>query len=100
MKTIYLDSEFRCHASDDGAMTAFETSFFDGKCDAYIEGYRFVPPGESWTRSDGVEFTGEMVAPWKPYAELAAAQTQYEADQAQIQDMENALGILLGGVEA
>ena len=100
MKTIYLDSEFKCHITDDGAMIAVETDFFDGKCDAFVEGYRVVPHGMTWTRSDGVTFAGEMVAPWKPYAELAAAQTQYEADQAQIQDMENALGILLGGVEA
>lgn len=78
MKTIYLDSEFRCHASDDGAMTAFETSFFDGKCDAYIEGYRFVPPGESWTRSDGEVFTGEMVSPWKDYHVLDGMQRAYE----------------------
>lgn len=78
MKTIYLDSEFRCHVSDDGTMTAVETSFFDGKCDAYIEGYRFVPTGESWTRSDGEVFTGEMISPWKDYSVLDGMQRAYE----------------------
>ena len=78
---IYIDSDFKCHTSNDGTMTAVETDFFDGKCDALIEGYRFIPAGESWTREDGVVFTGEMVAPWKPYSELAAAQQQYERDQ-------------------
>ena len=78
MKTIYLDSEFKCHVADDGAMTAVETDFFDGKCDFFIEGYRIIPSGESWTRSDGVVFYGEMVAPWKPYSELDAAQREYE----------------------
>ena len=29
-------------------------------------------------REDGVEFPGEMIAPWKPYAELDAAQRAYE----------------------
>lgn len=82
MRKVYLDSEFKCHVSNDGAMTAVETDFFDGMCDAFIEGYRFVPAGETWTRSDGVTFTGEMIAPWKLYRELAAAQTQYETDQA------------------
>lgn len=78
MKTIYIDSEFKCHLVNDGTMTAVETDVFDGKCDTYIEGYRFVPEGETWTRSDGVTFNGEMVAPWKPYAELDAAQREYE----------------------
>ena len=84
MRTIYIDSEFQCHMSDDGTMTGVETDFFDGKCTAFVEGYRFVPAGKNWTRSDGVVFHGEMITPWKPYNELAAAQTQYEADQAEL----------------
>jgi hypothetical protein len=78
MKTIYIDSEFRCHASNDGTMTAFETGFFDNKCDAFIEGYRFIPKGQTWTRSDGVSFQGEMITPWRPYNILRAYQEQYE----------------------
>lgn len=78
MKTIYLDSEFKCHVTDDGTMLGVQTAFFDGKCDAFIEGYRFVPNGETWTRSDGAVFNGEMIAPWKPYYELDAAQREYE----------------------
>ena len=78
MTTIYIDSEFKCHTVNDGTMTAIETSFFDGRCGAFIEGYRVVPAGESWTRPDGVVFNGEMVAPWKDYAELDAAQREYE----------------------
>lgn len=81
---IYIDSEYRCHITNDGTMTAVETSFFDVKCDAFIEGYRYIPAGEVWTREDGVTFSGEMVAPWKPYSELAAAQAQFEADQAEL----------------
>jgi hypothetical protein len=78
MRTIYLDSVFKCHVTDDGTMTAVETPFFDGKCDTFVEGYRFVPNGESWTREDGVVFHGEMIAPWKDYAELDSAQREYE----------------------
>lgn len=84
MRTIYIDSDFKCHNSNDGTMTAAETDFFDGKCTAFIEGYRFIPSGESCTLSDGVVLHGKMVAPWKPYAELAAAQAQYETDQAEL----------------
>lgn len=98
MRTIYIDFDFKCHITNDGTMTAVGTDFFDGKCDAYIEGYRYVPSGESWTRSDGVVFTGEMLAPWKDYNELDAAQRQYEREQ--MTDMENALKILLGGDSA
>ncbi len=65
--TIYLDSEYRCHLTDDGTMTAVETDAFDGKEKAYIEGYRYVPVGETWTRSDGMAFEGEMIAPAKDY---------------------------------
>ena len=79
--TIYIDDDFKCYTSDDGTMAAVETDAFDGKCSAYIEGYRFVPAGATWTRPDGVVFSGEMVAPWKPWQELDAAQRAYEREQ-------------------
>ena len=78
MRTIYIDLDFRCHVNDDGSLTPIETDVFDGKCDAYIEGFRFVPNGESWTRKDGAVFHGEMVSPWKHYSELDSAQREYE----------------------
>lgn len=83
MKTIYIDSDFKCYVTNDGTMTEVETDFFNDKCDTFIKGHRFVPSGESWTREDGTVFHGEMIAPWKPYSELAAAQAQYEADLAE-----------------
>ena len=91
-KIVYLDSDFKCHVVNDGTMTAAESDFFDGKCDTFIEGYRFIPSGMSWTREDGSEFHGEMAAPWKDYAELEEAQHNYE--QALIVDMQNALNTL------
>lgn len=78
MRTIYIDSDFKCHVSNADGMTAIETDFFDGKCDTFIEGYRFIPNDETWTRSDGVVFLGEMIAPWKDYKQLDAAQREYE----------------------
>ena len=89
---IYLDLEFKCHTANDGTMTPFETDAFDGKCNTFIEGYRFIPEGESWTREDGEAFEGEMIAPWKDYNELDEAQREYE--QALILDMQNALNKL------
>jgi hypothetical protein len=78
MKTIYLDKDFKCHVSDNCEMTVVETDFFDGKCDTFIEGYRFIPEGESWTRKDGKVFVGEMIMPFKDYQLLATAQSLYE----------------------
>ena len=89
---VYIDSEFKCHASNDGTLREIETEVFDGKCSEFIEGYRFVPEGETWTRSDGVIFTGEMISPWKDYSELDSAQREYE--RALIADMQNALKVL------
>ena len=80
---VYLDSEYRCHLTDDGTMRPVETDFFDGKCRAYLEGYRFVPEGERWTRKDGAVFNGEMIAPAENYGALALAQAQHEADEAE-----------------
>lgn len=92
---IYMDTDFKCHVSDDGTLTAVETDFFDGKCDSFIEGYRFIPAGESWTREDGAVFAGEMVAPWRDWQELDAAQREYELsclDETVVQlEYENAL---------
>ena len=102
---IYIDADFRCHVADDGTMTAVETDAFDGKCDAYIEGYRYVPAGESWTRADGVVFSGEMLTPWKPWQELDAAQRDYERQRyaemvEELADMKaalNTLGVTVDG---
>ena len=81
---IYIDSEYRCHTTNpNGEYRAIDKELFVGMCTAYIEGQRYIPVGESWTRDDGVTFRGEMIAPFKPYSELAAAQAQYEADLAE-----------------
>lgn len=94
MKTIYLDSDFCCHLENDGTRISVETDTFDGKCRTYIEGFRFVPEGETWIRSDGVQFTGIMVSPAVNFEGLAKVQAQYEEDLAQMADMQNALEIL------
>lgn len=105
MKKIYLDSDFKCHISGDDTMISVETAAFDGKCDTYIEGYRFVPGGKTWVREDGAIFAGEMIAPWKPWDELDKAQREYEREQyaavaaqnaeyeAALSEIETALGV-------
>ena len=88
--TIYIDSDFKCHTVAGDGLTAVETTAFDGKCAAYIEGYRFVPDGSTWVREDGTVFSGEMVTPWKPWEELDAVQREYEREQHEALTAQNA----------
>ena len=67
MRRIYIDSANKCHTVNDGTMTPVETDFFDGKCDAFVEGYCYE------TKENGY-----AIFPWQPYSELDAAQRQYE----------------------
>ena len=84
--TIYIDRDFKCYTESAAGRTAVETSAFAGKGRQYIEGYRFVPSGESWTREDGQVFRGEMIAPWRDYTILAEFQALYEEEQAKAVD--------------
>ena len=79
--TIYIDSNYKCYASVADGRRAVETNFFDGKCPEWIESFRFVPSGETWTRDDGEKFRGEMTAPWKDMSEAYAAQAAYVTAQ-------------------
>ena len=79
--TIYIDDNYKCQPSPGDGLTAVETDTFDGKCRQHIEGYRFVPAGQSWTREDGQVFHGEMIAPWRDYKILAELQALYEEEQ-------------------
>lgn len=92
--TIYIDSDFKCYISDDGTRRAFDVPFFDSKCAEIVEGYRYVPSGERWVKPNGEFFRGEMIAPWKDYDYLQAAQEAYERGQDEILTMvESALGV-------
>ena len=79
---IYIDNDYKCHLENDGLMTEIETDFFEGKCRKFIESYRFVPVGQTWTREDGENFTGEMVSPLRDYELLSEFQSIYEEEQA------------------
>lgn len=78
--TIYIDNDYKCHASAAGGRREIETDYFDGKCPEWIESFRYVPEGETWTRGDGEIFTN-MTAPWKDLREAYAAQAAYAEQQ-------------------
>lgn len=79
--TIYIDSDYKCYVSAADGRRAIETNEFDGKCEEWIESFRFVPAGETWTQDNGVMFRGEMVTPWKDLSEAYVAQAEYLAGQ-------------------
>lgn len=81
---VYIDKDFKCHASNDGTMTPVDSEFFDGKCAAFIEGY-------CYEEVDGCV----KIYPWKNDAELDEAQREYERER--LADAENALAIMFGG---
>lgn len=96
--TIYIDSDYKCYVSAAEGRRAIETDAFNGKCAEWIERFRFVPAGETWTRGDGEVFKGEMVTPWKDLSEAYAAQAAYvTAQNAQYEvaltEIEAALGV-------
>ena len=71
---IYIDSDYKCHATDpNNTYRAFDVPFFNLKCPEFIEGYRYIPMDETW-----MDQTGEFIAPWKSWAELDEAQYAYE----------------------
>lgn len=95
--TIYIDSDYKCYVSTAEGRRAIETNEFDGKCDEWIESFRFVPAGETWVKLNGEMFRGEMVSPWKDLGEAYTAQTAYVTAQnaqyeAALTEIEAALG--------
>lgn len=95
--TIYIDSDYKCYVSASDGSRAIEVNDFNGKCPEWIESYRFVPEGETWTREDGEVFTN-MAAPWKDLGEAYAAQAAYVTAQnkqyeAALTEIEAALGV-------
>ena len=93
---ISIDKDYKCYIELAEGLRAFELPFFDGKCKRFVEGYRFVPEGETWMRKDGEMFHGEMIAPFENYSILVAAQAQYEETQQTLNEQEQIINILLG----
>ena len=85
MKTIYLDSDFRCHLSNDGTMVAAETSIFDGMANDVIEMFHFVPEGETWLLPDGSKRYGEYCCSFvdRQKRDVAQAISYLDDDQAE-----------------
>ena len=98
--TIYIDNDYKCSLSDDGTMREFDVPFFDGKCAAFIEGYRYVPSGETWTRGDGQTFKGEMIAPCRDYSQISEIQTAVDRALAQAQQTIDEYEAALSEIEA
>ena len=77
---FFIDKENKCHVTDDGTMRECEDARFDNKCKEYIEGFYYIPAGETAV-INGVEYTGRVLCAFKPFTELAYAQTLYDLEQ-------------------
>lgn len=76
---IFVDARKHCHLEDDGAMTAIETDFFNGKCKEYVEGYC-------------CDIQHEAFYAWRKYSELEEIQTAVDRTQAEAD--EQIMGLL------
>ena len=89
---IYVDptNGYKVSAAPALGRIAAEDTFFDNKCPNLIESYRYVPAGATWTRQDGVEFAGPMIAPWRDIRQYDGEQQQYLLDKLAALQSENA----------
>lgn len=76
--TIFVDRNYKCYTQDGDGRTAHEVPFFDGKCREFVEGYFYIPQGETLEMEDGVVLNGEMISVWRDSSVLDAFQRQYE----------------------
>ena len=87
---FYLDGGGMAHSrqNETGTLIPWEDAagFFTGKCPAYVEGYRVVPDGQTWTREDGAVFSGLMIAPAADPGLLIAAQAEADAETIAVLD--------------
>lgn len=93
---IYIDGDYKCHAAPWAGLRQVEAAFFHNAAPEYLEGYRFIPSGESRTGADGTVFIGEMAAPWKDWEGLDQAQRVYE--RAQNEQMLDAMASMVDAV--
>lgn len=77
MKTIYLDSNYMCHISNNGTWQEVTTDIFDSMCEKAIECYRFIPEGQVWKKSKTIILRGPFV---QAVTESSLIQQQYEID--------------------
>jgi hypothetical protein len=77
---IYIDSDFRCHTAPAENLREFDVPYFDDKCTALIEGYRYEPAGEG---RNGEVYPYDRITPAVDYTLLKIAQDQYEQDIAE-----------------
>lgn len=88
MRTIYIDSDYVCHAENAPGRTAVETDILDNVCDYALPFYIFAP-----AHSDKVDFVQCINS---KVADIV--QAQYEKMLAERADMQAALDAIYGGV--
>lgn len=77
---ISIDSMNICHISED---EGYEIPELEGKCKAYIEGFKYIPAG---TEYKGRLYRGSALFPYVNVETLESAQAEYERLTAMYED--------------
>ena len=94
MRTIYLDSEFICHAENEDGRKAIETDALDYVCDSALEFYKFFPAHDG--KVDIVQcFDSRVADSVQKAVDYTKAQTQNMIDEYEqaLTEIEKALGV-------
>lgn len=86
MKTIYIDSNYHCHITNDGTMTEVQTDMFDGMSDLQIECCLYKPLPDD----------GCFVQCFDSVSE-DKFRRQYQADQSELDSILTQIEQALGG---
>ena len=106
MTTYYLDKDFRLHLKPKEEYLIWEDvdGFFNHKSASFIEGHRVIPEGKIWKDGNGVMYQGLIIAAAVDYNTLSKAQSEMDALQTTIAELDAALldatyENIIGGIE-
>lgn len=86
MRTIYIDTDYICHADNAEGRTAIETEILDNVCDNALPCYKFIPAHDEYV--DFCQCVDSKTA--------SAIQKQYDEDKAHTDEMLTAIEEALG----
>lgn len=81
MRTIYLDSDYICHAEYAEGRAAVETAALDHVCNAALTCFVYVPEGQLYVKPNGVTIKGEFIQCFDSRV-ASLLQALYEEEQA------------------
>ena len=75
---VFIDKDYKCHTKNLANYRLVNVPYFDGKCETFIEGFRYIPNGEKYKKETGEIITGKALLPFKDLILLETIQRLYE----------------------